>query len=67
MLCLTCPCHHRNVRLSTSWQDYLDTTTDCRNYVQFFPHPGIRDTGISPVQRLFCMLGEYDKGKHRSL
>ena len=22
MLCLTCPCHHRNYQLSASWQDY---------------------------------------------
>ena len=26
MLCLTCPCHHRNDQLSASWQDYLDTS-----------------------------------------
>ena len=26
MLCLTCPCHHRNDQLSASLQNYLDTS-----------------------------------------
>ena len=55
MLCLTCPCHHRNDQRTASWQDYLDKATDCSNYIQFLgsalgPHPGIREILESPHQ-----------------
>ena len=54
MLCLTCPCHHRNDQLSASWQDYLGTNHGLQKlYIIFgecigstFGH--LRNTGISP-------------------
>ena len=54
MLCLTCPCHHRNDQLSASWQDYLDTSYRLHKLYPIFGEcvgstsGHARNTGISP-------------------
>ena len=54
MLCLTCPCHHRNDQLSASWQDYLDTSYWLHKLYPIFGEcigstsGHARNTGISP-------------------
>ena len=60
MLCLTCPCHHRNDQLSASWQDYLDTSWELPRLYPIFggalgPHPGIRE--IREIPRCLLALG----------
>ena len=59
MLCLTCPCHHRNGQLLLAGKIISIQATNCKDYIQFLgsalgPHPGIREILESPLS-VFAM------------
>ena len=50
-------------QLSASWQDYLDTATDCTNYIQFLGsafHPGMEKYWNFPCQLWPCLDSNYE-------